>query len=530
MYGSELIIRTRKERRIYELIPIHALDEDFPRAFVQDYAHWLDKSTGLIEWRPLRDPWTSSPDNWQTETSDHKTFALSHGTKKLIDVRSPTAQAISKVLSPLEHATHIHIILNCKTRALEINLPRLKLDFLLKKPKSLLESKQFRGMVVDECQSFGTLTGLVNKLVLRQAEGSSRSVVIPYGIVSFVQDGYHVRVMINTASEQEIHLKYHLYHIDNQLGRLVDDGSLTSRLFRLYLHATTAHCLIDELTGRTGTEEALYGLAGAATRSFVELKPVHVKLLEMLARLTPRRQYYPEHLRVMQQVEWEDLSPLSQHCAFYRQVASVLDQAKLLQVFQEKPVQQSISDSRGEQDLLERAAIRDSSFQVHGFGAEAYTTEYDITYSSRDQVFNSARELRTYSTAKLVDDWSTNLTVCSGLLTEMESWDEPLSGPSLGNDLTLGFDLNWLDMPAKFLPDDWCTLHYILSRSVPERDKYRIMIFLSTLSYSKHANQELVQTLLALATIRELRILQPPNHKVFRLAEGYMPRRRNWSA
>ena len=129
-------------------------------------------------------------------------------------------------------------------------------------------------------------------------------------------------------------VKYHSYHIDSQLGRLVDNGSLKSRLFRLYLHATTAHCLIDKLTGRTGTEEALYGLAGAASRSFVELEPVMLKLLEILARLTPRRQYYPEHLRVMQQVEWNTLSPLSQHCAFYKHVASILNQAKSFQVFQ----------------------------------------------------------------------------------------------------------------------------------------------------------------------------------------------------
>jgi len=49
------------------------------------------------------------------------------------------------------------------------------------------------------------------------------------------------------------------------------------------------------------------------------------------------------------------------------------------------------------------------------------------------------------------------------------------------------------------------------------------MIFLSSLAYSEHAKQELVQTLLAFATTPELRMLQPPKHSVFRLAEGYKP-------
>jgi hypothetical protein len=141
--------------------------------------------------------------------------------------------------------------------------------------------KQFRGLVVDERQSFGTLTGLVNKLVLCEVEGSSRSVIVPHGPVSFSQDGHHIRVMIDTTSAT--HVKYHSYHIDTQLGRLVDNGNLRSRLFRLYLHTTTAHCLIDQLTGRTGTEEALYGLASTATRLFVKFEPGDAELLGMLA-------------------------------------------------------------------------------------------------------------------------------------------------------------------------------------------------------------------------------------------------------
>jgi len=524
MCGSELIIRTRKEANVHEVIPIHALHDDFPRAFVEDYSHWLDLNTGFIEWRPLKDVWTSSPDNWQMRSDDHQAFSLSCGVRRLIDIRSPTAITISRTLSPLEHLTHMHVILNSETGELQVNLPRLKLDFLLRNHGRLLESKQFRGMVVSECQSFGSFTGLVNKLVLQKVEGSSRSVIVPYGSVSFSPDVNHVRVTINTSSAK--HVRYHSYQIDNQLGRLVDNGSLTSRLFRLYLHAATAHCLADHLTGRTGTEEALYGLASATTRSFVELEPLDAELLGMLARLTPRRKYYPDHLRVMQQVEWGGLSPLSQHCDFYKQVTSVLDQAKSFQMFQDQPAQPAqplISDTRGNQDLQERAAIRDSSFQVHGFGAEAHTSNHDVTYSARDNLSDGARELQTCCTAKLVDDWSVSLSVRPGLLSEIESWGKPLRGPILEDEWTLGFDIKWLDPLEKFLPDNWCRFQNILSRSEVGKDKYKIMIFLSSLAYSEHAKQELVQTLLAFATTPELRMLQPPKHSEFRLAEGYKP-------
>lgn len=63
--------------------------------------------------------------------------------------------------------------------------------------------------------------------------------------------------------------------------------------------------------------------------------------------------------------------------------------------------------------------------------------------------------------------------------------------------------------------------HQDVQRRLVEQDKYKIMIFLSTLSYSQHANQELVQTLLALATIPGLRTLRPPDCSFFRLGDGY---------
>jgi hypothetical protein len=99
MCESELIIPTRKETDVHEVIPIHALHDDFPRAFVEDYAHWLDLNTGFIEWRPLKDAWTSSPDNWRMRSYDQQAFSLSRGVRRLIDIRSPTAIAISRTLN-----------------------------------------------------------------------------------------------------------------------------------------------------------------------------------------------------------------------------------------------------------------------------------------------------------------------------------------------------------------------------------------------------------------------------------------------
>ena len=233
MVGSELIIRTRSENEVYELIPLHFLDTDFPKALVQGYVHWLHMSTGSVEWRPLTRMWEPAQGDWLMEVKKGKDYRLIYDGKSLVDVRSQTFQKISSILSPLENPIHVQVLYDDAERKLNIHLPRYKLDFSLKSGGMVFESKQFRGMAVDKVQCIGTLSGLVNKLVLRSVGGTSRIVLVPQGEMSFKLDGHHVRVMINTDSTAYVH--YHSYTVDSQLGRLVDNGSLQSRLFRIYL-------------------------------------------------------------------------------------------------------------------------------------------------------------------------------------------------------------------------------------------------------------------------------------------------------
>ena len=61
----------------------------------------------------------------------------------------------------------------------------------------------------------------------------------------------------------------------------------------------------------------------------------------------------------------------------------------------------------------------------------------------------------------------------------------------------------------------------MLSHSIVNTDKYNIMVFLSTLTYSQYAIPELVQTLLAFATVLELRMKRSPDYTSFELSHGY---------
>lgn len=114
----------------------------------------------------------------------------------------------------------------------------------------------------------------------------------------------------------------------------MDNGSLQSKLVVCHLHALTSHCLPDELTGRTGTEQALTILRSASLRSFEYLREADVMKLKAIAKLTPGRQFYPKNLQAMETVEWDkQLSFLSQDNAFCLLVKEIFQQAKSTEMF-----------------------------------------------------------------------------------------------------------------------------------------------------------------------------------------------------
>ena len=517
MHNTNLIIRAFKDGNTWELLPLHALGEDFPVDFCQDFAHWLEVGTGSIEFRPLSDPWTSTCQNWWMRIDENGEYTLTRGSKTMLDLYSRTAKAVTAILSPLESEFHVHVVFDPAEEKLEVYLPRFKLDFFKSRGAHHLESKQFRHMFVDANQSLGTLTGLVNKLVLRGNDNSVRSVVVPHGDVTYHKKDDHVLVGIHPSGK---HCTFHSYEVDLNLGRLVDNGSLKSKLFRCYLHAVTAHCLIDKLTNLTGTEEALSILSSSSIRSFQTLSEEECDLLDLIASLTPRRCFYPPHLRVMQTVKWKNLSPLSQHTSFVTFARNILEQGRALDEVWDQSGANFKREVGGDQHLLQKAIIRDSAYRVHGFGAEDHVVDQDFVYEARDTTRDITRETHVYSTAKLVEQWSTNLQCCPRLMKEIESWQSTVHGHT-GNLFPIGYDIKWLNVYDSFMPEEWCNMQVALSHCLRERDKYRVMFFLCTLAYSQHANQSLVETLLALATVPQLRSSRPPDNDRFDLSDGY---------
>ncbi|EXJ68848.1 uncharacterized protein A1O5_07780 [Cladophialophora psammophila CBS 110553] len=520
----DLLVQAEKNNCKYELIPCRVLRGEFPDAFVEEFVHWYDVNDGSLEFRPVGDPWLSSPNNWRLTRARGVThWLMRKGAMSSVSVKSETAVRLSDILSPLEDPLKIHIALHHSSSSLEIELPRLQLGFDLRSGESSIQSKQFRGMPVDPYQSLGTLVGLRNKLLLKHKTNDGRLVILPEGGVSWEKDGDHVCVIIDKNSAA----KAHAYYVDTQIGRLVDNGSLQSKLFLCYLHALTSFCLPDPHIQRTGTEEALSILNSAAVRSFDRLTQENIDILRRIAYLTPGRGYYPANERVMQTVEWvQELSFLAQHGGFYENVTSIFNQADKAKMFYPESYVPSPDLDHVDPFLSKRDSIRSSTFRVSGFGAEDHTSEHDATYSARDRDNRSARRLKALAMSDIVYHGRTKLhyNVPSDLAFHLWNFlsrsDSPILGASHPIPSELDYDGELLQDSPEIVSKYWCTLHQTISRDHPRWNKFRLMIWLSTLAFAEKSDMQIVQTLASFFVVPEMVQISAPPITSFRLSYG----------
>lgn len=255
---------------------------------------------------------------------------------------------------------------------LRVSLPNYNLNFFLN-TEGDLECKDFPGLFVSRTQSISTLFGLQSKLVLDpKDENTSRRVIIPQGEITVSRNpelpDLHTQVTIMPYEDVGKQIKMFIYEVDELIGRLVGDGTMTSWYLLAYLHILTSSHLRDPLTHRTGVHQALVMLKAANSFSFIELTTEDVGLLRSIHNLTPVRRYYPRHLTSMEQVDWDQtLSPLSQSELFAPLVESIFSFRNNQALFQPASAK-LITEYKGDSALRERSEYRNSrlvSSEVH---------------------------------------------------------------------------------------------------------------------------------------------------------------------
>jgi len=497
----------------------------------------MDIHSGEVEFRPLHQLWDSSPHNWRLEffsEADRPSRMIHNkpGTRYLLDIRSKTFQGIASRILPLESSEYLTVV---QSNNVSIELPRFRLSFFVNNGE--LESTNLRGMVIDPNQCTGTMIGLSSQLVLRHKDPAfaslprSRCVLIPRGHIQFFlsPNKNHVRVHIDTCINYRRRVKWDKYEIDSDLGLLVGSVNLTSRLYKIYLHALCSHPLPDPLTGQTGTDHALQELNAAGCFSFQNLTKADVEFLRLIGNLTPHRYYYPQDLRVMQTIEWSSKLPaLSQHGGFDATVCKIMEYAKSLSMFASLKENNDVEleyTCKGDPLLVARAAQRNAVFYEVAVKNRETSTHFDKRYDSRESphiVDHDSDGTEALNTSRLVYAWPLGLTrdlEPSELLEAFKGWGH-MNG--LLEETSLTYTQEWLTLN---LPEKWLSIYNLCRQLEPgeSASKYQLIFSFAALAYSSPSLRIFIPILLAFATIHQSELIEPHPHSSYELGVGFEP-------
>ncbi|KAF5698569.1 hypothetical protein FMUND_15060 [Fusarium mundagurra] len=460
MQDQDLLVRLEVNGSYLDLIPSRTLQGMLPHSFVNDYAHWYHNKAGTVQLRSLKDPWTSNPDDWFFSRQNGGWKLCKDSRTFLFAPSSSMALRIAGILSPLEAPLGLHMLYDAQKSDLEVRVPSLRLDFLLRAGESTIRSRQFRGMYIDSDQSVGTLVGFKSKLVLcNNQDPSVRVVLIPEGDIQFRRFDGHVTVNAVYGTADRVQA----YRIDDLLGRLTTNTKLESKLYLAYIHALTSFCLPDPFIRRTGTEEALHILGSASVRAPCPLSWTADDRLNLIAALAPKR-------------------------------------------------------------LVERAILRNSRQCVSGLGAEDFTVRHDVAYRSRERddsgraeratemAFRAYNKLPTFSESLFAD--------FAHHLYALLSYESTISDTAIPPKEDMLYDSKWLRNPKTFLSSYWCRLHHAFQCNQIWLNKFELMVWIATIAYSAESVNQVTQALLLLALSESISTIPLPSDGQYNLSLG----------
>ncbi|KAF9252833.1 hypothetical protein LCP9604111_359 [Penicillium roqueforti] len=499
MQSGKLLIKTRKGSQVLQLIPHEVLERDFPRVLISENFHWLDLETGAVEFRPLNQPWKPSDRNWHLffDPNSPGNMLMQQDSKTLVDVQSPPFQKINHILKVLDASDEI-VVIRTAVGTLEAELSRLRLKFFVN-DNGRVTSKEF-GALIDVDQDIGCFYGLKNKLVLVDSS-NNRSVIIPYGNPMISREDHHVAVTIDLPTGNRA--KYMHYFLDSHLQVLRGFHPLAI-LYQAYLHAITSFPVPDNLTHRSGTEEAIRILRQECLKSAFPLQNDATETLERIAALTPCRRFYPQHLRVMQTIVWSsNLGQLAQHDDFQSLSQEILQFSEQFSHFHGAKKKENCLLYPGSIDLLKRNRCRAEQIMRSQF-SESPTPSRKINYNSRDCNITSARSQNVYRIAALIRDWPTTVGHSSHLLATMRQFK---------NLATLSADFtrySCSQMLNQSMESAWVGLYHACQTSSRATHTYFLISLFSILAFGGKIDQSVLRQLLQVAFSEKCKYIPVP--------------------
>lgn len=492
--GERLVIRAeqrgKQQSKVFELIDRSLFSKDLPAALVEKCYHWVDIAAQTMEIRQ-QEPFKSKLSNWRLDLKTRRATrnATRNAGSTLVDPHCALARSIAENFSYFEFANMITVYQPPNSN-IRVELHRLELHFVVNRYGSLL-CPQLGAVVAETAyQDVGTWHGLRSKLVMRSIGSPTQfSVLLPMGSHVIKRRGPHVSIVVRNKGE------YLKFEVNNVLGRIECPAEPLMLYYRALWHALTAHPIPDVLTGRTGVEEALQYLTSGAYRPWTPLNPSARDLLLMIAKLSPRRGYYPPTMKKMESVTWDpDTTVYMQDDRYRRAVNDILLRNAQLQKF--SPPFESVerSPTGAGHDHLENRALS----RVPG-----NTSKHAQAYLRRDGRLVGTQREHIISLAKVLFV-STHEAVRNVQLARLFENTSVIGGYVKRFDMIQITDILEADQVLHWGP------LVITALKCSDNKKFHLTFLFCLLAFSPTANVQLLRGALSFALLHDLRVLRLP--------------------
>jgi hypothetical protein len=499
---ANLVIRAQHGNRVLELFDPacfrNAHQYDLPAALIVDCYHWLDLTTGIMEIRQ-QDPWKSKKGNWRLSLTTRQ--ATRNNGSTLVDPNCELARKVAQNFYHFEFPQFVTLYQPPRSR-LRVELKRLELDFEVT-PAGLLYCAQLGAVIAEtQLQDVGTWYGLKSKLVMRSTRDlTQRNILLPVGETIIEREGPHVSIVIRNNGQ------YRKFEVNTVLGRIECPAEPVLLYYRALWHAATAHFIPDSLTKRTGVEEALQYLRSGAYTPWAPLSSDACETLLFVAKLSPKRVYYPATMKVMESVQWNcDMTATIQDDRYRRVIESILHRNMELSYFAHtSDTVYSPLAVPGDTHLEYRSLY-------HG---RILSPKSDPSYNSRDNRMDGYKYDNVAEIASILSTWPTKIANTPRLAPLLEGL------PVIGGYVRLFDKVQMTDILNADLGSDWGALVQTAS-SCSYHDRFRLIFLFSLLAFSPDVDMDLLRTIASfplLPDLKQLSLPQTPAYSHFRVNE-----------
>ncbi|KAI3338571.1 hypothetical protein F4824DRAFT_509367 [Ustulina deusta] len=511
--NGRAIIRTVKyshrsrAQETLEFIPRSNLSKpgsfDLPVELIDNCGHWLNINTRRLEIRrgSPKTPafWKTRPADWIIDVPGRRAYR-GVGGSQLVDPQSEVFAQIANMFCDFEQPDRLTVFQPQNSAArLTVELKHLDLRFEVSL-NQLLHCQQLNAEI-DKNQDAGTWYGLRSKIVMREINTRSRSIIVPLGKPTIRRTDIHVDVCIQGASH------YARFMIDSIIGRVTCSPEPRLIYTKALYHAITSFCLPDTLTGRTGSSEAFSILRSGTAQPWTPVTKAGNEIFEEFNNLVPRREYHPPNIKRIQQVMWNPNLTSSIQCDGYRQVIEAIkEKSNNLEVFtaesgfESTEISHLCSRGRAQREIYDPLLDVET---MQGFDEAVYTPRDRKSGAIAAQVYQISRVILSrcsqFHMSRTLSSVLESSEIIGGFSTQ-DTHAPTFHASPLINQIENPINENWGELV------DFCR---------HRANETSLLFRLGLLAFHTEANMDAIHSLASICLVDKIKNLDPPRHEYF---------------